>query len=215
MKKETKAEEIDKIINELVILRKRCKISKNPKLKKDFSKIQDICIEKLDYLIKARTRRYKGFSNYDDLCQDARLALYLALHSYEPEKGNFFWWANKYIKTKISREANRHSTIKIPLKHTKLIQPYKVSQLPIIIDNGFNAFESLSQNESDTIIRNAVKKLPKNQREVIELHYEMSSDKQNPNSIVKICDKLNITRMNCLKLLNEAKKTLKINLNNN
>ncbi len=210
MKKETKAERISNLLDKLVMLRRKCAKSRSRKLHKEFEHIQTQCAKELDYLVEARTRKYKSFSNYDDLRQDGRLALYLALQSYEPEKGDFYWWANKYIKTKISREANRHSTIKIPLKHTKHITPYKVSQLPVIVDNEPNALESISKGETDTLIRDAVNKLPDDQRRVIELHYEMSDgNHRDSHSIGKICDRLNITRVNCQKLLNEAKKTLK------
>jgi RNA polymerase sigma factor (sigma-70 family) len=211
LNKETKQERISNLLDRLVTLRRKCAKSRSVKLKREFANVQEQCAVELDYLVEARTRKYKRFSNYDDLRQDGRLALYLALQSYEPEKGDFFWWANKYIKTKISREANRHSTIKIPLKHTKHVIPYKVSQLPVIVDNGPNALENISKVEVDTIIRTAVSRLPDDQRRVIELHYEMNvgQRRESSQSIGKICDELNITRVNCTKLLNEAKKTLK------
>lgn len=210
MKKEDEVQEINNLVDKLVDLRKKCVKSRSKKLRREFDEMQEVCAKRLDYLVEARTRKYKGFSNYDDLKQDGRLALYLALQSYEPDKGDFFWWANKYIKTKISREANRHSTIKIPLKHTKYITPYKVSQLPVIVDNGPDAFDSINKDESSFLVRNAVSRLPDNQRRVIELHYEMNTgNRRETFSIGKICDRLNISRGSCVKLLNEAKKTLK------
>jgi RNA polymerase sigma factor (sigma-70 family) len=209
---ETKTNKITTLLNDMVVLRKKCSKSKNNNLKKALDVIQSECTKELEYLVEARTRRYRGFANYEDLRQDGRIALYRALQTYIPEKGDFFWWANKYIKTKISREANRHSTIKVPLKHAKTMQPYKVSQLPVIIDVGPSALESIASDESAVLIRNAVEKLPEDQRRVIKLHYEMGGGTDNRRelfSIGKICDKLNISRMNCVKLLNEAKKTLK------
>jgi RNA polymerase sigma factor (sigma-70 family) len=215
LNKETKAERISNLLDKLVTLRRKCLKSKNVKLRQEFEQVQELCVIELDYLIRTHTRRYKSFSNYDDLCQDGRLALYNALQNYEPEKGNFYWWANKYIKTKISREANRHSTIKIPLKHTKYVTPYKVSQLPIIVDNSPSAIDNMERGELEITIRSAVNKLPDDQRRVIELHYEMSSGHYcESQSIGKICDILSITRVNCMKLLNEAKKSLRQELSN-
>jgi len=207
--KQTKVEEVNALLDRLVILRRKSAKSKSAKVHKAYEDIQQEAAKKLDYLVEARARKYRAFSNYDDLCQDGRLALFRALQTYSPEKGDFFWWANKYIKTKISREANRHSTIKIPLKHTKHIQPYKVSQLPIIVDNEPDAFENITKDETNTLIRSAVSKLPNDQRRVIELHFEMSGSRREAHSIGKICEKLKITRVNCVKLLNEAKKNLK------
>lgn len=210
MNRETKQERINNLLDRLVALRRKCAKSRSVKLKREFEQVQEQCAVELDYLVEARTRKYKGFSNYDDLRQDGRLALYLALQSYEPEKGNFFWWANKYIKTKISREANRHSTIKIPLKHTKHVTPYKVSQLPVIVDNDPNALENISKTEVDTMIRTAVSRLPDDQRRVIELHYEMNGSRRvESQSIGKICNALSITRANCVNLLNQAKENLR------
>jgi RNA polymerase sigma factor (sigma-70 family) len=207
-----KQNKITDLLNNMVLLRKKCSKSKNSSLQKELEDIQSECTKELEYLIDARTRRYKGFANYDDLRQDGRMALYRALQTYKPEKGDFFWWANKYIKTKISREANRHSTIKVPLKKAKVEQPYKMAQLPIMIDEEINALEHIAKDEAVNLVRNAVEKLPEDQRKVISLHYELSGGSDNRRdlySIGKICDSLNISRMNCIKLLTEAKKTLK------
>lgn len=203
---------INNLLNDMVVLRNKCKKSKNINLKKELEDIQSECTKELEYLVDARTRKYRGFANYDDLRQDGRMALYRALQTYKPEKGDFFWWANKYIKTKISREANRHSTIKVPLKQAKQVQPYKVSQLPIIIDGEPNALDHIAKDEAITLVRSAVEKLPEDQRKVIILHYELSGGSDSRRdfySIGKICDRLNISRMSCIKLLAEAKKTLK------
>ena len=213
MDKETKSERVKNLLERLVCLRRKCATTKSAKLQKELEEVQQLCIQELEYLIIARTRKYKKFANYDDLQQDGRLALHLAMRSYEPEKGDFYWWADKYIKTKISREANRHSTIKIPLKHTKFVTPYKVSQLPVIVDNEPIALESLSQHESFSIIREAIEKLPDDQKKVIKLHFEINPGTYGANpefhSIGKICDALKIKRVHCVKLLNEAKKSLR------
>lgn len=207
-----KQDRISELLNNMVILRNKCCKSKNSTLKKELEVIQSECTKELDYLVDARTRRYKGFPNYEDLRQDGRMALYRALQTYKPQKGNFFWWADKYIKTKISREANRHSTIKVPLKQAAKEQPYKVSHIPTVIADEPSALEYITKDEAVCLIRRAVEKLPEDQRKVISLHYELnggSDNKRDLYSIGKICDRLNMSRMNCVKLLAEAKKALK------
>lgn len=211
MKKVTKAEKEERInwlLDKLVFLREKCKKTKSIKLKKEFEIIKKECVSELDYLVETRTLKYKGFANYDDLCQDGRLALCMALNTYDPKKGNIYAWAHRYIKTKVKREANRHSVMKIPIKHTKTITPYKVSQLPVIVDNDPSVLDSISDDETVEIVRSAVKKLPDDQRRVIELHFEIKGRRE-PNTIGDICDTLGIKRVYCLKLLSEAKKTLK------
>lgn len=214
MNKEEKDKKVKELLARLVDLRRKCALSNDKSTRREFELVQAECAKELDYLVEGRARRYRGFSNYDDLCQDGRLALYLALQSYEPEKGDFYWWANKYIKTKISREANRHSTIKIPLKHTKTVLPYKVSQLPVIVDGNPSACESMEKDQTSSIVRSAVGKLPEDQRRVVELHYEMAGHghRKEEYSIGKICDKLNITRLSCVRLLNKAQEALRQDL---
>jgi RNA polymerase sigma factor (sigma-70 family) len=202
--------DIKELLGKFVELRDKCKKSRNKKLHAEFQKYRELCSSKFDYLIESRTRRYRAFSNYDDLRQDGRLALMLALNSYEPSKGDFYWWANQYIKTKICREANRHSSFQIPIKHTKEIQPYKVSQMPVIIDCDPDALSNAESVEIKSMVHEAIDKLPEDQKKIIQLYYEMDGFRQ--RSIGKMCEELNISRMSCIKLLNEAKESLKNNL---
>ncbi|MCK9567822.1 sigma-70 family RNA polymerase sigma factor [Candidatus Pacearchaeota archaeon] len=200
------------LLEKLVTLREKYKLKQNKKNQLEYKKVESDCIMMFSHIVDSRTKKYRGFANYEDLCQDGKIALCRALQTYNPNKGDFYWWCNKYIKTKISREANRHSTIKIPLKHAKLVQPYKVSQLPIIIDGEPSALDRIANDEAVILIRSAVEKLPEDQRRVITLHYELgggSDNRRDLYSIGKICDRLNISRMSCIKLLTEAKKTLR------
>ena len=199
-------EEIEEMLNKFVELRDKRKKSRSKKVQAQYEKYHAMCTSKLDYLVEVRTRKYKGFSNYDDLRQDGRLALMLALNSFDPTKGNFYWWASQYIKTKISREANRHSTLKIPIKKTKTLTPYKVSQLPIIVDEEPDGLEFTEVEQIKNRVRDAIDRLPEEQQTVIKLYGYRSY------SIGKICDEMDISRANCVKMLNEAKESLKQNL---
>ena len=203
-------DEINTMIENFVKLRDRTRKSRSKKVHAKYQQMLALCADKLDYLIVSRTRKYRGFSNYDDLRQDGQVALMLALNSFDPLKGNFFWWANCYIKTKISREANRHSTFKIPIRHTKEVQPYKVSQMPLIIDKGPDALTSAEDSEVKGRVSDAISKLPNDQRRVVQMYYEI--DGFRPHSIGRICEEMNISRINCIKLLTEAKEFLKEDL---
>ena len=166
-----------------------------------------MCAQRFDFLVDLKTRKYRSFSNYEDLRQDGRVALLLAMDTYDKDKGDFIWWANQYIKTKVCREANRHSTIKIPMKHARNVQPYKVSQLPIIIDGEPDALSNMEGGEVRDRVQMAVDKLPTKQARIIKLYYEFNGLR--PHSINKICDEMQISRVSCIKLLNEAKENLK------
>lgn len=197
-------DEANKILNELIRLRKKSK--KDPSAQVAYHNYEQLCSQKFDYLVTSKLYKYRSFANYEDLKQDGRMALLLALRNFDPKKGSFFWWANQYINTKVKREANRHSTIKIPIKQTKEYQPYKVSQLPVLIDSAPDALQTIENTELKEKVQQAISRLPDDQRKILELNGIKSY------SISQIARELNIARPDCTKLLNEAKKNLKLNL---
>lgn len=198
--------EANHILKKLIELRNQCKDSDSPDLHKRYSDWEQYCSTKFDYLVTSKTRKYIQFPNYQDLQQDGRLALVIALRNFDINKGSFFWWANQYIKTRISREANKHSTINIPMKKAKEIQPYKVSEIPTIIDSNPDAMRMLESNEIKQKVNAAIDLLPEEQKKILRLNGIKSY------SIKRISKTLKISKSNCVKLLNEAKKNFKENL---
>ena len=198
-----KQEEANEILGKLVVLRNKCKRSKGKKIHAEYRQYEEFCGKKFDYLVISRIRKYHSFPNYEDLKQDGRVALLSALRNFEPTKGSFFWWADRYITTKVKREANRHSALKIPLKQARTVQPYKVCQMPILIDPAPDALETIESSELKKQVREAIEKLPSDQRRVIELNGIKSY------SISRISRELKIARPECVRLLSEAKKNLK------
>lgn len=205
MKKLTEKEAHD-LLERLIFLRKKYNRYRSRNNRLAYKNFEQHCELAFDYLVVTRTQKYRNFANYDDLQQEGRMALLLALRSFKLNFGSFFWWADHYIKTKISREANKHSTIKIPIKHAKHCHPYKVSELPIIVDTNLDALQVLEHDEFKQQINEAIDKLPEMQREVIKLNGIKSY------SIIKIARQLKISQATCVKLLNEAKQNLKENL---
>lgn len=203
-------EEINEIAKKFVDLRDKIKKSKKEKNKSKFELFQNEVVKKLSHLVLLRTNRYRMFNNYHDLQQDGFEALFMALKTYRPEKGDFSWWAMKYIDTRISRAANCHSTIKFPLKKAKEIQPHKVSTFPVIIDLNKNPHETAEDVETKTAIMKAVELLPEKQKKIILMSYELTGTRS--FTISKIAEELNISRPVCLKLLEEAKENLKSTL---
>ena len=205
-------EEINEIAKEFVELRDGLGKSKNKKNRSKFELFQNAVVKKLSHLVLLRTNRYRMFNNYHDLQQDGFEALFMALKTYRPEKGDFSWWAMKYIDTRISRAANCHSTIKFPLKKAKEMQPHKVSTIPVIIDLNNNPQEKAEQVETKALLMDAISLLPENQRKIILMSYELIGTRS--YTITKISEELNISRQNCLKILEEAKDNLKSTLLN-
>ena len=207
-------EEADELLIEFVNLRDKCIKSNSKLLQLNYNKCKNICAQKFDYIVKNKVKRYRSFSNYEDLLQDGRMALMLALDSYKLNHGSWFWWANQYVKTKVSREANKHSTIKIPIKQIRNFLPYKMSEMPEITDLAISAVDNIETSESVDFIHAAISRLPLIQRRVIEMYFEFNIQDKEKSSITKICSDLDITRKECVKILSDAKKSLKTHLHN-
>jgi RNA polymerase sigma factor (sigma-70 family) len=154
-----------------------------------------------------KTGRYKTFSNYEDLNQEGFEALIKAMTNYNPKKGSFFWWAHRYIDTRISRSANLHTTIRYPLKVAKNNAPHKESVMPLLIEEVHCPDKELEGCQSSYAIQQAFALLTEDQKNIINLVYGFDGDK--PMSINKICKKLNISRLSCIKTIDSALSMMK------
>lgn len=200
-------DEINEIAKEFVELRERAEKSKSKKIKSKFIEFQEVVVKKLSHLVLLRTNRYRMFNNHHDLQQDGFEALFMALKTYRPEKGDFSWWAKKYIDTRVSRAANSHSTIKYPLKTIKDFKPHKMNSIPIITDTASTPQENLENSELKKAVTEAINLLPEIQQVVVKLSFEMAGNRA--STITKISEELKISRTNCIKILDSAKNSLK------
>ena len=203
-------QEAQDLMLKLVDLRIKSKDSNDAKILSELKKHEQICMEKFRYLVTMKTGRYKAFSNYDDLNQEGFEALIKSMSNYNPKKGSFFWWAHKYIDTRISRSANLHTTIRYPLKVAKATTPHKESVMPLMIEERYCPDKELEEHQATCAIQGAISLLTNEQKEVINLAYGFDGDK--PMSINKICKKLSISRVSCIKTINVALSTMKDNI---
>jgi RNA polymerase sigma factor (sigma-70 family) len=192
-------------------LKNKFELSKNNEDLKELKVHEKICIEKFSYLVQMRIGRYKAFSNYEDLNQEGLEALTKAMKTYNPEKkGIFFWWANKYIGTKIARSANFHSTIHYPLKFSKINIPHREIRMPILIEKNKSPEKLLEMEQSLDALRNTFEILEENQKNILNFVFGFENDK--PLSISKICKKMSISRAYCIRTLNSALICLRGNI---
>ena len=189
-------------MNKFIDLKNQYQETQDPKIKIQLQEHETKCMEKFKYLVTMKTSRYKTFSNYEDLNQEGFEALIKAMKTFKPNRGSFFAWAHKYIGTRISRSANLHTTIRFPLKVAKNNTPHKETIIPLQIEERFCPDKELEQSQSTLAVQQAFTFLNANQKEIINLAYGFSGDK--PMSINKICKKLNISRLHCLKTINGA-----------
>lgn len=202
-------QEAQDLMIKLIELRERSK-NKEESVEIQLKKHENICIEKFKYLVTMKTGRYKVFSNYDDLNQEGFEALIKAMNNYNPKKGSFFWWAHKYIDTRISRSANLHTTIRYPLKVAKNSTPHKETVMPTLIEERYCPDKELEDVQTNNIIQESIALLTEDQKEIINLAYGLDGDK--PMSINKICKKLNISRHYCVKAINTAISLMRNNI---
>lgn len=185
----------------------KSQVEKNNSIKDkiELKKHEQLCVDKFKYIIDKRSFKYKQFSNYLDLRQDGFEALFLAMKSYNYNKGNFSWWADKYIATRISRSANAHSTIRIPIKKAKNIKPWKVIDLP---DNQTEEitqcdYESKQTNHNINI---AVSKLNNQQQIIIKSIYGLYGFE--PSTITKTAKQMNLPKKKVAEIFEQAKNQL-------
>lgn len=205
-------EEANELMEKLVHLRNLSKKDKNKV--QDFKTHEKLCIDKFKYIVTMRTSRYSKFTNYEDLNQDGFEALVRAMSTYELGKGSFFWWAHKYVDTKIARSANLHTTIRYPLKIAKENAPHKEPIMPILVETrkSFDPEQSAEQNNVSEIISEKLKQLPENQQEILTLTYGLNN--VIPQPLKKIPEMLGISESEYSSNLRNGLKNLKKKLRN-
>lgn len=202
-------EEIDHISREYLNLKSAAE-NGTDKERKKFKFFQNYCVEKFKYLVQIRSAKYRRFSNHPDLEQDGYEALILAFNTFNPDKGSFSWWADKYISTRISRAANAHSTIRFPIKKAKEMRPYKTNSFPTMVDTKADPFFDTVKSDNKSKIQKAISSLPNEHKRIINMTYGFNGVRERPIGFV--LEHLSISRQQYLKLLKEAKEQLRQHL---
>ncbi len=203
-------EEAQQLMIQFIDLRNKAEKTQEPIDIKAYKKQQNLCVEKFSYLVTTKISKYKTFSNCEDLVQEGFEALTKAMKNYDPKKGIFFWWAHKYIDTRIARTANLHSTIRYPLKYAKDHVPHKESTLPTLIEEYNVPDRELDDFQTAYAISKCMDNLNSKQKEIITLFYGIGT--HSPMTVNKICRKLGISRVVCNKYIEEAFEIMKNNI---
>ncbi len=203
--------EANQLMNKFIELRsKKQEFPNDKKIKFEFQKHEQLCIEKFKYLISMRTSRYKAFSNYDDLNQEGLEALVKAMKTFNPKKGSFFAWAHNYIATKVVRGANTHSTIRYPLRIAKEQMPHKEAVMPLLLEEKNIPDQEVELDQLMNSVHNVLHILTPEQHNIISLFYGLNGEP--PISINKICEKLDISRASCIKTMQTGLSLIRENI---
>lgn len=203
-------EEAQNIAIKLTELKNKYKDTQSIEDKKALDKFKNEAVNAFKGLILFKTSKYKSFSNYEDLNQEAFIALDLAFESYNPKKGSFFFWFHKYINTRISRCASNHSVIRFPLKSIKENVPHKELIMPDRLDLCQIPDLEFERKEIKTKITEILEKLPEVQRDIIYMYFGLNDKKE--ATISDICKEKGITRVACLHIIKKTTKDMKYKL---
>jgi RNA polymerase sigma factor (sigma-70 family) len=201
------SQEIDCVATDYICFKKLIDDSDSEELRYIFKGFQNRCIEKLESLVTTKVGKYRKFSNYLDLKQDGLEALLAALGTYKPEKGCFKWWADRYIKTRISRSANAHSTIRYPMSKAKQNTPYKTNNIPVIIDISSSPLSEVETSSINAHLHKAINTLSEEHKTIVTMTYGLEGVR--PQSVKNILELLHITRAKYVKLLKESRNKVK------
>lgn len=200
-------EEIDQLVTTWMTMKNQSETDSTIKKSRKFHDLQNECIEKLKFLVLKRTRKYMKFSNHIDLEQDGYEALIAALKTYDPKRGSFTWWADKYISTRIYRAANAHSTIRVPIPKTKECKPHKVSKFPVMLDETLNPHSQLEKSEMIGFLKEATDSLSIEQQQLLTWMYGLNNTPE--QTLDQIANRLNLSRSRVMTLMNQTRRTLK------
>lgn len=202
-------EQAEKLMDSFISMRTKMEESGKTEDIKEYQKIERKCIESFKYIVVTRTNRYKAFNNYEDLVQEGLYALNQAMKTYNPKKGIFFYWAHKYIDTRVARRANLHTVIRFPIKHAREIKPRRESKLPRIYDESPSPESTLESKELWTRLQKCWNKLPASQQKIASLYFGLDG-KNTP--VDKMSKRLKISQPMCESLLEQAISTIKRNI---
>lgn len=204
-------EEAKQLVEKYLNLKSNYDENKTLESLKKLRQHEHICVKKLEYLVKMATARYRKFSNYDDLYQEGMLCLFHSMTTFDVSKNaSFFWWAHRYIQTKVKRCANQHTTIRISMKDAKKHTPHKEFVMPILIEETYCPDKMAESFEEVALIRKSLNCLTKNQEIVIRMVYGIGLEDSFP--INKICATLNISRVQCNNVIKSAMSKIKNNI---
>ena len=178
-------QEAQELMEKWIALKNRVKKESSPALLKEFNQHTRVCMEKFAYLVTMRTGRYKSYANYDDLNQEGFEVLCKAMRNYNPKKGSWFYWAHRYIETRISRSANLHTTIRYPMHVAKAVPPHKETDMPDQIEETVERIpdQRLENIQDSSAVQTAMKMLTPRCKRVISLYFGFDGDK--PYSVTR------------------------------
>jgi DNA-directed RNA polymerase specialized sigma subunit len=210
--------EIDELVEKYIFLKQKAKT--NIKEKNEFLVFEKEFVFHMNHIIDLYTYKYKRFSNYEDIRQESFESLMLAVDSFKKSKGKFVGWVKMYSKTKASRQANKHSTIKIPMKNAKDTPPIKVAMEDLPVEDLMRSSSAKDSPEQTAIKNDLWSKVHKSfhklsEKELKIIQYHFSVDNGEYANIAELCSSLSLSTLDYKRYLKNAAKKVEVDLNLN
>ena len=213
-KKRLTSEEFDDLIEKYISLRNE---SNNlSKKKSDLFLFEKEMMIHVNRLIDSYSYKYKRFSNYEDLKQEALESFLKSILTFDKSKGKFVGWIKAYSETKIKRQAKNHSAISISLKEAKKTPPMKISIEDYEKENGeikefrVNPEQAVIKNDLWKKIKKSFDKLSEKESKIIKYHFKVDDEFTN---IGHLCSSLSLSPLDYKVHLKNATKKVETDLN--
>lgn len=126
-------------------------------------KIQAQILDRMSYMVNKRVSSYKNSNMYEDLLQEGRMGIMLAMEKFDTTRSiNFFQYSTWHIQNKIriylKKEKRRKREILV--EHT-----------PDSIDENVDPSIIVENEEQRRVLLAALNKLPKIDREVLKMRF--------------------------------------------
>lgn len=210
--------EIDELVEKYICLKQKAKT--NVKEKNEFLLFEKEFVFHMNRIIDLYTYKYKRFSNYEDIRQESFESLMLAVDSFKKSKGKFVGWVKMYSKTKAFRQANKHSTMNIPMKNAKDTPPIKIAMEDLPTEDLMKSSAAKDSPEQTAIkndlwsrVRKSFHKLSEKELKIIQYHFSVDNDEY--ANIAELCSALSLSAFDYKRYLKNAAKKVEIDLNLN
>lgn len=157
-------------------------------------------LDVLMYLVYSKAKPYKSQSFYDDLLQEGRIALIMAINKFDENRGNkFFWFAEWYLKIRFKNALKTYI-----FNPREVYKAYNNS-----LDKGEDYYfdeDPVEKRETREILMNEIGKLDKKSQEILTLKFGLGGGQ--PLTFREIGEIRNVSRQYVEQIKSTAIKKL-------
>ena len=172
-----------------------------PAKKKPF--LQGRIIDRMGYIISKRISFYKSSDMYEDLMQEARIGIIIAMERFDPTRSiNFFHFSIWHVQNKI----------RIYLKKQKRRRPeILVENMPEHTNVDIDPATSLEEKEAKKVLLSAINELPEMDRKVIQMRFGLDDEYNEGRTYQQIGDVFSVSRQRIEQINSSAVSKLRKN----